>query len=86
VTSGLIRLPAHDLRDETLEYRDAVLAFAAAEQPGAMHILGCEVGQRTGSAAGFAGEVGIPRVASGPTSDREAFGIGGPAVRRVCAI
>ena len=48
-TSGSIGFPAHDLSDETLECSDAVLAFAAVEQPGAMHIPGCEVGQRTGT-------------------------------------
>jgi hypothetical protein len=43
-----IRLLAHDLADQTMECRDAVLALTAAEQPGAMHVPRGEVGQRAG--------------------------------------
>lgn len=46
---GTIRLPAHDLRDKALEWRDACLAFATPEQPGTMHIPGGEIGQRANS-------------------------------------
>ena len=46
---GAIRLLVHDLSDKALESSDAVLAFAAAEQLGAMHVPGGEVGQRAGT-------------------------------------
>jgi len=46
---GAIRLLVHDLRDKALESSDAVLAFAAAEQLGPMHVPGGEVGQRAGT-------------------------------------
>lgn len=39
----------HDLSDQALERSDAVLGFAVAEQLGAMHVPGSEVGQRAGT-------------------------------------
>ena len=48
-SSGAVRLLAHDLSDKALERSDAVLAFAAAEQLGAMHVPGGKVGQRAGT-------------------------------------
>ena len=44
-----IRFPAHDLADEAVECRDTVLAFAAAEQSGSMHVPRGKVSQRTGT-------------------------------------
>ena len=48
-TSATIRFLAHYLGDQALERGDAGLAFAAAEQLGAMHIPSSEIGQRTGA-------------------------------------
>src|SRR5208337_4019653 len=48
-TGRTIRFPAHDLSDEALERSDAGLALAAAEQLGAMHVPGGEVGQCAGT-------------------------------------
>ena len=48
-TGGTIRLLSHDLGDQALERRDAVLTFATAEQLGAMHVPGGEIGQRAGT-------------------------------------
>ena len=48
-TRRTIRFLAHDLTDEAVERRDAVLALAAAEQPGSMHVPRGEVGQRAGT-------------------------------------
>ena len=44
-----IRFPAHDLTDEVVEDRDTVLALAAAEQSGSMHVPRGKVSQRTGT-------------------------------------
>ena len=46
---GTIRFLAHDLSDKALERGDAVLALAAAEQLGAMHVPGGEISQRAGT-------------------------------------
>ena len=48
-TCRTIRLPAHDLNDEALESCDAVLALAATEKLGSLHVPRSEVGQRAGS-------------------------------------
>src|SRR5208337_3002315 len=37
-TGRPIRLMAHDLANQAMECRNAVLALAAAEQPGSMHV------------------------------------------------
>jgi len=44
-----IRFPRHDLSDQALERSDAGFALAPAEQLGAVHVPGREVGQRPGT-------------------------------------
>ena len=46
---GTIGFRGHDPRDKTLKRGDAGLAFATPEQPGAMHVQGGQVCQRTGT-------------------------------------
>ena len=44
-----IRLMAHDLANQAMECRDAVLALAAAEQPSSMHVPRGKIGQCAGT-------------------------------------
>ena len=44
-----IRLMAHDLANQAMECRDAVLALAAAEQPRLMHVPRGKIGQCAGA-------------------------------------